>query len=73
MADIRIDAAHDIGETAGAIWRHLSENGPCSLAKLTKEIEAPRDIIMQGLGWLAREDKLAYTNGPGKSKLVTLK
>ena len=73
MADIRIDATHDIGETAGAIWRHLSEHGPCSVAKLTKDIDLPRDTIMQGLGWLAREDKLEYANGAGKSKLIAVK
>ncbi|MEX2559199.1 MAG: winged helix-turn-helix domain-containing protein, partial [Pirellulales bacterium] len=43
-----------IGEMAGAIWRVLAEKGPTSTAKLVKEVEAPRDLVMQALGWLAR-------------------
>ncbi len=47
-----------IGETAGMIWQILHTKGPLTIAKLVKEIEAPRDVVMQGLGWLAREDKV---------------
>jgi len=47
-----------IGETAGAVWRLLSDKGPLSVAKVVKEIGAPRDLVMQALGWLAREDKI---------------
>ncbi len=43
-----------IGDAAGAVWRALDEKGPLSTAKLVKEIEAPRDLVMQALGWLAR-------------------
>jgi len=25
---------------------------------LTKSIDAPRDVVMQAVGWLAREDKV---------------
>ncbi len=48
----------NIGEVAGQIWHTLDERGPISLTKLVKTIDAPRDLVMQGLGWLAREDKL---------------
>ena len=48
-----------IGDTAGAIWHYLDENGPRSLTQLIKDVDAPRDTIMQGIGWLAREDKLS--------------
>jgi hypothetical protein len=47
-----------IGETAGQIWHALDESGSLSLAKLVKTIDAPRDTVMQAIGWLAREDKL---------------
>ena len=43
-----------IGETAGTIWQVLNARGPLTIAKLVKEIDAPRDVVMQGLGWLAR-------------------
>jgi len=47
-----------IGETAGAVWHCLSENGAMSMTKLVKSIDAPRDTVMQAVGWLAREDKV---------------
>ncbi len=47
-----------IGETAGRIWHALDQNGPLSMAKLTRQIDAPRDTVMQAVGWLAREGKI---------------
>ena len=47
-----------IGQTAGLVWQVLNERGPQSLAKLTKSIDAPRDVVMQAVGWLAREGKI---------------
>ena len=47
-----------IGEAAGAVWHCLQDSGRISLAKLTKTIDLPRDIVMQAVGWLAREDKV---------------
>jgi hypothetical protein len=60
-----------IGETAGAVWRTLSEQGPLSCAKLAKEIDAPRDVIMQAIGWLAREDKVSIEETP-RGRVVAL-
>lgn len=48
----------EIGQAAGAVWHLLSDKGPQTIAKLVKEIDAPRDTVMQALGWLAREDKI---------------
>lgn len=61
-----------IGETAGAIWQTLNEQGPLSLTKLVKAIDAPRDLIMQGLGWLAREDKIEIDE-TSRGRVVSLK
>ena len=47
-----------IGETAGAVWKVLHKNGPMSLAKLVEKVGGNRDVAMQAIGWLAREDKL---------------
>jgi hypothetical protein len=47
-----------IGAVAGQVWHALEEEGPLSMAKLVKLIDAPRDSVMQAIGWLAREDKL---------------
>ena len=46
-----------IGDTAGEIWHALNDNGPMSLAKLFERVGGNRDVVMQGVGWLAREGK----------------
>lgn len=48
-----------IGEAAGELWQYLDASGHVSLTTLTKEIELPRDVLMQAVGWLAREDKIS--------------
>jgi len=62
----------EIGETAGAVWRLLDKNGPLTLAKLVKDIDLPRDTIMQALGWLAREDKIEIEEN-GRTRTVSLR
>ena len=52
-----------IGETAGLVWQLLNTTGPLSLTKLTKQVDAPRDIVIQAVGWLAREGKVWVENG----------
>ena len=52
-----------IGESAGLVWRTLAAKGPMSFAQLVKITGAPRDAVMQGIGWLAREDKLEFEDG----------
>jgi hypothetical protein len=62
----------EIGATAGAVWHILNDKGPLTIAKLVKEIEAPRDVVMQALGWLAREEKLEIEED-GRTRVVSLK
>ena len=50
-----------IGETAGKIWHALHKEGPLSVAKLVESIEVNRDLVMQAIGWLAREGKLVIS------------
>jgi hypothetical protein len=50
-----------IGETAGAIWHALNENGSLSYAKLVEQVGGNRDVVMQAVGWLAREGKVEIT------------
>lgn len=47
-----------IGQTAGEIWHKLDQEGPQSYSRLVKDLESPRDTVMQALGWLAREEKV---------------
>ncbi len=61
-----------IGETAGQIWKILHDKGPLTIAKLVKEIESPRDVTMQALGWLAREGKVIIEE-EARTRVVSLK
>ncbi len=60
-----------IGTAAGMVWHFLGENGPTTLSKLAKEVDLPRDKVMQGVGWLAREGKVCFEDGP-RSKTIRL-
>jgi hypothetical protein len=66
------DLILQIGNTAGTVWKLLTENGPLSMAKLVKAVGEPRDNVMQALGWLAREDKLNIVE-EGRIRIVSLK
>ena len=61
-----------VGETAGLIWQTLDSQGSMSMAKLVKTAGQPRDVVMQSLGWLAREDKISVKEN-GKSREVSLR
>jgi hypothetical protein len=47
-----------IGETAGKVWKFLEEKGEANLTQMKKGVKAEPDLILQAIGWLAREDKL---------------
>ena len=72
MATDTLCGVGQIGEAAGQVWHLLDANGPKSLTKLVKETEIPRDLLMQALGWLAREDKINI-DGDGRSRTVSLR
>ena len=52
---------HTIGETAGEIWRLLSQGGPLSVSGIVSKVKHPQSAVYMGIGWLAREDKLVFT------------
>jgi hypothetical protein len=53
----------EIGATAGAIWDYLHAHGPTTQTQVIKELGLPRDLVLKGIGWLAREDKLLFVTG----------
>lgn len=61
-----------IGTAAGLVWKYLDQHGSVTLSKLAREIDAPRDLVMQGIGWLAREGKVAFEEGK-RSKTISLR
>ena len=52
---------HDIGRTAGEIWKLLKEEGAMSPATIARRTKQPQAMVYMGIGWLAREDKLIFT------------
>jgi hypothetical protein len=63
---------NEIGETAGQIWQTLNRHGPMSMAKLVERVGGNRDVVMQAVGWLAREDKLEISETK-RGKTLTLR
>jgi hypothetical protein len=60
-----------IGENAGNIWETLKENGQMSTSALKKTTHLSEKDVNMGLGWLARENKLAFDQ-KGKQTLISL-
>ncbi|MCA9230229.1 MAG: winged helix-turn-helix domain-containing protein [Planctomycetales bacterium] len=60
-----------IGETAGEIWRILDTEGPMKMTQLVKQANAPRDVVMQAVGWLAREEKITVDE-QSRSRFISL-
>jgi len=67
-----LSSIDQIGETAGFVWQALNGHGPLSTAKIVKQVDAPRDVVMQSIGWLAREGKIAIEDR-GRSRIVSLR
>ena len=60
-----------IGTVAGCIWNYLNEHDSVTVTQLAREIDAPRDTIMQGVGWLAREGKVTISKN-ARSRRIQL-
>ena len=63
--------ATEVGHTAGHVWQLLDNNGPLPITEIVKMIDAPRDQVMQSIGWLAREGKLTVRTA-GRRKIASL-
>ncbi|MEW4452654.1 winged helix-turn-helix domain-containing protein [Bremerella sp. JC817] len=69
--DLHDDTMQKIGETSGLVWSYLATEGPVTITKLTKEVGEKKDIVLQAVGWLARENKLFFFE-QGRNKLIGL-
>jgi len=47
-----------IGDTAGKVWKLLNEKGEATLSQLKRGVKVDPNLILEAIGWLAREDKL---------------
>ena len=70
--DLMPSETETVGHTAGIVWQYLASAGPMSLTGLAKQIGVPRDLAMQAIGWLAREDKVVITQ-EGRSRTISLR
>lgn len=61
-----------IGDTAGKVWHYLSDNGAVTFAKLASGVDEPRDVVMQSVGWLAREGKISILTSK-RTKTIQLR
>ena len=62
-----------IGQAAGQIWHLLANTSePINITDIPKRTKLTAQIAYQGLGWLAREEKIEY-NQKGRSIWVSLK
>jgi hypothetical protein len=61
-----------IGQAAGLIWQMLSKaQNPVNITDVPKKTKLTSQLAYQGMGWLAREGKLEYTQ-KGRSIYVSL-
>jgi hypothetical protein len=51
----------EIGHVAGDVWGLLVRDGSLTVAAIKKSIDAPPDLVLAAIGWLAREDKLEFS------------
>ena len=56
-----------IGEMAGRVWKTLGKKGRVEISKLPQILKEKGDIVYQGLGWLAREEKIFFHKKEGKT------
>lgn len=50
----------EIGETAGAVWNYLRTHPSASVPEIKMGLKRKEFSIWMAIGWLAREDKLAF-------------
>lgn len=59
-----------IGFNAGAVWNCLCE-GPQEVKALKKAVNLTEKDLYAALGWLAREEKIIFTES-GKELIISL-
>ncbi len=62
---------NQIGQGAGAVWKHLTEHSEAKPTDIKKALKLTDDVLWMAIGWLAREDKLVF-KGNGKAGRVSL-
>jgi predicted transcriptional regulator len=58
-----------VGKTAGRVWELLKKNHEMTISQLPKALKQKDTVVYQAVGWLAREDKIAYRTKGNKTVL----
>ena len=61
--------ASQIGEFAGILWHKLESGGKMNLEQLQNETGMDLPETFAAIGWLARENKISFTNEDGVTKV----
>ena len=59
-----------IGEAAGRIWWYLAQHNVVTLHQLQRGTALPERLLLMGVGWLAREEKLCFVQERRSLKLA---
>lgn len=59
-----LDMQQEIINAAGQIYNYLAEKGEVTMSKMKKDLDLDGNFAEMGLGWLSREDKIAYNRKP---------
>lgn len=63
----------EIGQAAGTIWRELhAQHRTTTVGKLKQTTKLSDQVLLMGLGWLAREGKVTFVRR-GRSLEVSLR
>ncbi len=62
----------EIGDAAGVIWRYLERHGETTLSTLKHGTKLSDQLLLMGVGWLAREDKLSFAK-EGRTMKIGMK
>jgi len=61
-----------IGIIAGEIWHHLESADNAHLKDIVDKIDAPKEIVLMSVGWLAREGHVVLV-GETPNHVVSLR
>ena len=61
-----------IGLAAGTVWQVLNAKGPLTLNHLVKAAGGNKELVLEALGWLAREDKISIAEHK-RTKTISLR
>ena len=48
-----------VGFAAGQVWDYLHERGESTISKMAKDLKQKDSVVYMGIGWLAKENKIA--------------